>query len=122
MQTHSEIGKKIIGEHSSPLLKTALIVAYEHHERWDGKVYPCGIADEAIHLYGRIAAVADVFDVLTSKRGYKDAWTFDEAYSYILAESGKYFDPRVVNAFIQCVPQIKEIMNLYSDDKTIKSS
>jgi putative two-component system response regulator len=118
MKNHCEIGRKIIGEHGSSLLKAAQIVAYEHHERWDGKGYPRGIAGEDIHLFSRIAAVADVFDALVSKRSYKKAWTFTEACNYIVEQSGGHFDPTVVTAFVKGMDQIKEIVNQYNRDKS----
>ncbi len=116
MKKHCEIGKSIIGEHESILLKSAQVVAYEHHERWDGKGYPRGIAGEDIHLFGRIAAVADVFDALTSERSYKEAWTFTQAFNYIVEQSGGHFDPAVVNAFVKGINQIKEVMKHYKSD------
>lgn len=116
MRQHCEIGKNIIGEHDSLLLKAARIVAYEHHERWDGNGYPRGIAGEDIHLFGRIAAVADVFDALLSQRSYKRAWTFTEAYNHIVEQSEGHFDPTVVEAFVRGVNQIKGIVNHYNGE------
>ena len=79
---------------------TGRLVAREHHERWDGTGYPDGKAGEAISLAARIVAVADVFDALTSKRPYKEAWSSERGIAAIEAESGKHFDPTIVAAFV----------------------
>ena len=99
MQTHTEIGRRILGGSSSPVLRMAEQIAHTHHERWDGTGYPQGLAGEAIPLPGRIVAVADVFDALTHVRPYKPAWPADRAYAELCAQAGRQFDPAVVNAF-----------------------
>lgn len=106
IQTHSKIGFEILGEHSDDLLTAAATVALQHHERWDGKGYPNGISKEDIHIYARIVTVADVFDALTSKRPYKEAWESEKAINVIKEESGKQFDPKVVNAFLNAIDDI----------------
>jgi len=115
MQGHAVIGAKIIGDHSSGLLALARNVALTHHERWDGAGYPNGLAGEDIPIEGRIAAICDVFDALTSVRPYKPAWSFDEAMEHILAESGKAFDPSLVTVFRKVAPQFAEINARYND-------
>jgi putative two-component system response regulator len=99
MRTHTTIGERMVsGEH--PLLWLAGQICLTHHERWDGSGYPQGLAGEDIPLPGRIVAVADVFDILLSNRHYRVAWTRQQAIAEILAQGGKQFDPRVVDAFL----------------------
>lgn len=115
VKTHCEIGSRIIGEHSSDLLKAARIVAQQHHEKWNGSGYPNGLAGNGIHVYAQIIAVADVFDALMSKRPYKEAWTFDHAVALIKNESGQHFAPMIVSAFLNALNGIEEIMQKYYD-------
>ena len=115
MTEHSQIGADIIKEHPSKLLHVAYIIAYQHHEKYNGAGYPCGLKGEEIDINARIAAVADVFDALTSVRPYKDAWDFDAAVKQINDDSGTHFDPKVVAAFNKCLDKIKEIKNQYSN-------
>ncbi len=119
MQTHVTIGEAVIEAMNrgldvtvrSDLLRTALEIVSGHHERWDGTGYPRGLAGESIPLAGRIAAVADVFDALTSERPYKKAYTVDRAVEIIRSESGTHFDPSVVDAFMKTLPCIVDVMN-----------
>src|SRR5690606_20482391 len=106
MKRHAEIGAEIIGDDGSDLLKMAREVALYHHERWDGSGYPHGLRGEEIPLSARIAALADVFDALTSERPYKPAWTVEQAVDLIREQSGKQFDPNLVSAFLRCLPEI----------------
>jgi len=116
MQQHTLIGTRIIGEHADGLLHLAAIIARSHHERWDGSGYPDGLAGEDIPHAARIAAIADVFDALTSVRPYKKAWSLEEALDYIQAASGKHFDAELVTLFMGCLPAIKDIAARWSDD------
>jgi putative two-component system response regulator len=100
MKTHTTIGAEILSGSCSPLLRTAERIALTHHERWDGRGYPRGISGEAIPLVGRIVALADVFDALTHERPYKHASTITDAVAEISHQSGRHFDPEVVNAFM----------------------
>ena len=109
MRTHAEIGGRILFAGTSTFLKMAETIAVTHHERWDGKGYPKGLKGEEIPLVGRIVAVCDVFDALTSERPYKKAWTFDAATKEVKRLAGQHFDPRVVDAFIAVMPRIKAI-------------
>jgi len=109
MQEHPTIGAGILGGSRSKLLQMAERIAATHHEKWDGTGYPNGIAGQHIPLEARIVALADVFDALTSPRVYKDAWSVDEAVSYILSLSGTHFDPRVVAAFEACIDRLLDI-------------
>ena len=115
MKCHAQIGAEIIGEHDSELLSIAHSVALTHHERWDGKGYPQGLVGEAIPIEGRIAAICDVFDALTSTRPYKRAWPADEAVAYIVGEAGKAFDPALVKLFVELVPEYARIRARYDD-------
>lgn len=113
MQTHAGIGSEILGHQSSILLKHACIVANQHHEKWNGMGYPNKLEGTDIHLFSRIIAVADVFDALTSKRPYKEAWTVEDAIDQIHKDSGSHFDPEVVEAFDQAIEKILAINKLY---------
>lgn len=109
MQRHAEAGAAIIGECSSPLLQCARVIAETHHEKWDGTGYPRGMKGEEIPMTGRIAAIADVFDALVSPRPYKQPWTTAEAIALLQREAGRQFDPEIVAAFIEILPEIEEI-------------
>lgn len=116
IQSHCAIGRKIIGEDDSTLLKTAAMVAYSHHEKWDGSGYPLGLKGEDIPLFSRILAVADVFDALTSSRPYKKPWPTSDAVAEISAQSGRHFDPQIVEAFLEVVPELLEVKEQCSDN------
>ncbi|CDK99743.1 Response regulator rpfG [Magnetospirillum gryphiswaldense MSR-1 v2] len=106
METHVSIGAKIIGEHKSELLMMARNVALCHHEKWDGSGYPQGLKGEDIPIEARIAAICDVFDALTSSRPYKEAWPLEKAVALVKDQSGKHFDPRLVEMFLGILPEI----------------
>ncbi|WP_035068180.1 HD-GYP domain-containing protein [Nitratidesulfovibrio termitidis] len=101
MQQHAVIGEKILSASSSRVVRIAASIAGTHHERWDGGGYPRGLSGEAIPLEGRIVAVADVFDALTSKRPYKPAFEFDKALGIMREGRGSHFDPRPLDAFLE---------------------
>jgi putative two-component system response regulator len=101
MKTHTLIGAGILRGSRFPLLQMAEEIALTHHEKWDGTGYSPGLKEEAIPLAGRIVAVADVFDALTHERPYKKAWPVSEAVQEIVAQKGRHFDPKVVDAFLQ---------------------
>jgi putative two-component system response regulator len=113
MRTHCEIGRKIIGTHQHRLLDAAALIALNHHERWDGAGYPHGLKGSEIPLFGRIVAVVDVFDALTSVRPYKEAWPLAEAIAEITRGRGKNFDPRVVDAFLSVLPELTAIYHKF---------
>ncbi len=115
MKTHAEIGAQLLDGGDSELLHLAREVALTHHERWDGSGYPQGLAGEAIPQSGRVCALADVFDALTSARPYKKPWKVEAAIELIQAESGRHFEPRLVSIFVQQVPAILEIHSRFSD-------
>ena len=101
MNTHALLGYEMLKYSQRPLLKMAAIVAKEHHEKWDGTGYPEGKAGEAIHIYGRITALADVFDALGSARVYKPAWSDEKIFNLFKEERGKQFDPQLVDIFFE---------------------
>ncbi len=115
MQKHALYGAEILGEHASPLLQMAKEVAITHHEKWNGKGYPHGLRGDDIPLSGRIVAIADVFDALTSERPYKRAWSEEEAVALLQKEAGEHFDPALIPPFINCLPRIRETQNMYRD-------
>ena len=97
------------------MLATARTIALTHHERWDGTGYPQGLKGEQIPLFGRIVAIADVFDALISRRPYKEAMNPAEALSTMAKEHGKAFDPALLEAFFQQQFEILRVMDLYAD-------
>ena len=99
MQTHVNIGVDLLSGSESPLMIMAKNIALLHHEKWDGTGYPNGLVGENIAIEGRIAALCDVFDALTSVRPYKKAWSIDDAMTFIKEQSGKHFEPRLVILF-----------------------
>lgn len=115
MKTHAAIGAEILSGHDSELMRMAREVALHHHEKWDGSGYPQGLAGEEIPLVGRVVAVADVFDALTSERPYKQAWPLQNALDHLRKLSGADFDPRVVSAFFEQLPQILNIRSQYAE-------
>jgi putative two-component system response regulator len=100
MERHTTIGGDLLAGSRSPLVQLAEVIARTHHERWDGTGYPSGLRGEDIPLAGRICAVCDVFDALVSDRPYKRAWTVEEARAELAAQSGRHFDPRLVELFL----------------------
>ncbi|MCW7470579.1 HD domain-containing phosphohydrolase [Leptospira kanakyensis] len=116
MKRHPEIGAEIIGDHNSSLLKLARSIAITHHEKFDGTGYPYGLKGEKIPLEGRIIAIADVFDALTTVRPYKKAWEVDAAIEFLKKESGTHFDPALVEKFISVLPKILEIKNQWPEE------
>ncbi|MDR9499516.1 MAG: response regulator [Hydrogenovibrio sp.] len=115
MQDHVKIGAKILADGDSPLLQMAYQIALTHHEKFNGKGYPHGTKGENIPLCGRIVAIADVFDALTSKRPYKEAWPTEKAVALIEREKGEHFDPQVVQAFLNVLPKVQSIASQYQD-------
>jgi response regulator RpfG family c-di-GMP phosphodiesterase len=101
MKTHSQLGHDILKHSEREVLQAAATIALEHHERWDGLGYPKGLKGENIHIFGRIVAMADVFDALGTKRVYKEAWLLGEVKAYFKEERGRSFDPRLVDLFLE---------------------
>lgn len=115
MQEHTTLGYNMLKSSKRPLLQTASIVAYQHHERWDGKGYPQGLKGEEIHIYGRITAIADVFDALGSHRVYKKAWEDDKIFNLFKEERGKQFDPKLVDIFFEHLDEFLNIRDKFQD-------
>lgn len=101
MKTHSAAGYYILKDSNRPILKAAAIVSYTHHEKWNGTGYPNGLVCEEIHIFGRITAIADVFDALGSDRVYKKAWELEKILDLLKIEKGKHFDPNLVDIFLK---------------------
>jgi response regulator RpfG family c-di-GMP phosphodiesterase len=100
MKTHAELGHEMLKGSQQQLLKTAAIISMEHHEKWDGSGYPKGLKGEEIHLYGRITAIADVFDALGHDRVYKKAWPLEKILDLFKEGRGKHFDPTLIDIFM----------------------
>ena len=115
MKTHSDIGYDILRNSSRPLLQAAAIIAREHHEKWDGSGYPNALSGYNIHIYGRITALADVFDALSCERVYKKAWPMEQIIDFVLSERGRHFDPDLVDMFMQNIERFTEIAAKYQD-------
>lgn len=110
MMQHSDFAHDVLKKSDTKLVKTASIIAHQHHENYDGSGYPKGLKGDDIHIYGRIVAIADVLDALTHERSYKKAWTFDEAHEFILQNSSKKFDPRLVELFTENIDRFRRII------------
>lgn len=99
MHTHTSNAHRFLRHAHRKILKAAGIIAYQHHEKWDGSGYPQGLKGDDIHIFGRIVALADTFDALTHDRPYRKEWSVDEAVDYILSHRGSHFDPELVDIF-----------------------
>ena len=115
MQTHTTIGADIIGRHPRGLLAMAREVALTHHEKWDGTGYPAGLAGEDIPFEGRIVAVVDVFDALTSCRPYKPSWSVPRAVEYLREQRGRHFDPNLVDLFLSRMDEVGAIQARWAE-------
>lgn len=116
MRQHPTIGANILHGSKIGFVRMGATIALTHHERWDGSGYPQGLKGRQIPLAGRVAALADVFDALTSKRSYKDALSTDEANRIIRKARGAHFDPQVVDVFLSIQDEIRQIKDKYQDD------
>jgi putative two-component system response regulator len=115
MQTHAEIGYEMLAGSTSEVVQMGALISRTHHERWDGNGYPRGLAGEGIPREGRIAAVADVFDALTSDRVYRPAFPIRLAVDKMQAERGSHFDPAVLDAFMAALPKVEAIRQAYGN-------
>lgn len=115
MNHHTQWGYHIFSRTNRPILKAAAIVAAQHHEKYDGSGYPKGLKGEGIHIFGRIVALADVFDALLTKRSYKEEWRINQALGYINEERGKHFDPKLVDLFVDNFGKFLEIRQQLKD-------
>ncbi len=115
IKTHTIIGYEVLKQSNRRIMKTAATIALQHHERWDGQGYPYGILGEEIDLFSRITSVCDVYDALSHKRIYKDAWAEEEVHNYIKSMRSKMFDPNVVDKFFEHIDDIIAIKEKYPD-------
>ncbi len=116
MCKHTVYGNEILSNSKGEIILMARDIAYEHHERWDGKGYPRGLKGYDISIYAQIVSVVDVYDALTSKRAYKEAWDRNKAKNEILSQRGAQFSPRIVDAFIKSFDKISKIQDMYVDE------
>ncbi len=116
MKTHAMIGYDMLKHSERPLMRTAAIIALEHHEKWDGSGYPEATSGNDIHIYGRITALADVFDALGSDRCYKKSWEDEKIFELLRAQSGSHFDPELVTVFFNNLDQFFSVRSKYKDD------
>lgn len=115
METHAQLGYEMLKHSSRPLLEAAATIAYEHHEKWNGTGYPQGLSGEKIHIYGRITALADVFDALGSDRCYKEAWSDERIFDLFQKERGEHFDPALVDIFFKHLDEFLLIRDKFKD-------
>jgi len=115
MKTHTTLGNNILKNSNLSLINSASIVAYQHHEKYDGTGYPQGLKAEDIHIYGRITALADVFDALGSHRVYKEAWSDEKIFELFKEQRGKHFDPKLIDLFMENVDKFFEIRDRLRD-------
>jgi putative two-component system response regulator len=115
MKTHSKLGYNMLKHSERPILKAASIIAYQHHEKYDGTGYPKKLKANEIHIYGRITAIADVFDALGSDRCYKKAWELDKVIDFFIKQKGKHFDPKMVELFLSNLDKFLEVRDRFKD-------
>ncbi|UCF98839.1 MAG: HD domain-containing protein [Spirochaetaceae bacterium] len=116
MKTHTTLGHEMLKHSERRLLKAAALIADEHHERWDGTGYPSGKKGEAIHIFGRITAMSDVFDALANTRVYKPAWELERIVELFKEEKGHQFDPKLVKVFLDNLDEFVKIKETYKDE------
>ncbi len=115
MKTHAQLGAELLDGSDTDLMCMARDIAATHHEKWDGSGYPKGLKGEEIPLVGRVVALADVFDALTSERPYKKAWPVEDAVEFIKEQCGKHFDPQLVDYFLTLLPEVTQIKEEYAE-------
>jgi len=116
MQTHAQLGYEMLKHSQRDILKAAAIVAHEHHEKWDGSGYPRGLSGEDIHIFGRITAIADVFDALGHDRCYKKAWELEKILDLYRSEKAKHFDPNLIDIFFSNLDSFLKIQKSFEDE------
>ena len=119
MQSHASLGYEMLKHSDRRLLKSAAIIANEHHEKWNGEGYPNGKKGEDIHIYGRITAMSDVFDALGNERVYKPAWELDRIVKLFKEEKGHQFDPKLVKVFLDGLDDFVKIKETYKDEPPV---
>ena len=115
MKRHAALGEELLSRSPRESLSAAAIIAGQHHERWDGAGYPRGLREEEIHLYGRIVAVADVFDALANRRCYKEAWPISRVVESFRDERGRQFDPLLVDLLLEGMEEVLSIQARFPD-------
>ncbi|MDP8908081.1 MAG: HD domain-containing protein, partial [Chloroflexota bacterium] len=115
VETHANVGYEMLRDSCSSLLDLAAVIARTHHEKFDGSGYPAGLAGTDIPLEGRIAAVADVFDALTSDRVYRRGWSVESTIAWMTGERGKHFDPSVLDVFVSSLDEVRAVHSLPTD-------
>ncbi|MCK9216687.1 MAG: HD domain-containing protein [Firmicutes bacterium] len=115
MQNHTAIGHRLLKNSERIIIKSSAIIAEQHHEKWNGKGYPNGLREEEIHPYGRISAIADVFDALASPRVYKPSWDHDRIKKLFEEEKGQHFDPVMTQVFLDNYDKFVKIIEEYKD-------
>ena len=111
MKEHAQAGYEILNKSKLPLMQVAAIIAHQHHEKYDGSGYPRGLKSKEIHIIGRIVAFADVLDALSSSRQYKKGWDLDKVFAFLKSQSGKHFDPRIVDLYMDNLGLFLEVHN-----------
>ncbi|OYT70060.1 MAG: two-component system response regulator [Chloracidobacterium sp. CP2_5A] len=122
MKSHAAIGAELLSGSTSPLMQMAMEIALSHHEKWDGSGYPRGLKGENIPIVGRIVALCDVFDALTTERPYKQAWPVEDVVAELERQSGRHFDPKLVETFKLILPRILQIRERYTEKAVAKQS
>lgn len=115
IKNHASVGYEMLKNSNKEIMKTAAIISYEHHEKYNGKGYPQGLSGQDIHIYGRITAVADVFDALCSERVYKKAWPIEDVIELFKQERGQHFDPALVDILLEHFKDFIQIRDSYVD-------
>lgn len=115
MRSHASTGEEMLGRSGREVMQVAAIIAGQHHEKWDGTGYPQGLEGEDIHIYARIAALADVYDALSSVRCYKKPWTSEEVHDFVVEQSGKHFDPALVDLLMSNKETFLRVRELFPD-------
>jgi response regulator RpfG family c-di-GMP phosphodiesterase len=116
VKNHTRIGHAMLAHSQREILKAAAVIAQQHHEKWDGSGYPEGLKGEAIHIFGRIVALADVFDALLTSRPYKESWPLERVKGWIEAERGRHFDPQLVDILLESIEEFVVIGQQYASN------
>jgi response regulator RpfG family c-di-GMP phosphodiesterase len=119
IKSHGTLGYEILKNSSRKIMQTGAIIALQHHEKYNGSGYPQGLRGEEIHIFGRITAIADVFDALGSDRIYKKAWPLDQILAYFEKEKGSHFDPALVDIFLANLPEFLAIRDRLTDSYSV---
>lgn len=119
IEMHATMGYDILKHSEREVLQAAATIAHQHHERWDGLGYPARLKEKEIHIFAQIVAIADVFDALGTKRVYKDAWPLEKVREYFQQESGKAFDPHLIDLMVQNYPQFETLYQMHYQEESL---